>query len=565
MANIQWRVDQLKEDLASLKPPAPPASLSKYANDPCGYTADVLKIQLTEQQKAIANAILEPPRKVKVPSGHNVGKSFIAAVLVNWWFDSFDPGIVITTAPSEKALIDTLWSEIRMQRQKAGLSMPFIGPRAPEMRTSESHWAKGYVAAKSESFQGKHRGRQLIVFDEDEGCDPAYWTAAKSMFKPELGHAWLCIGNPTTNDSQSALEELAIDAAGNPAWRIIRLSALDHPNIHAQLHGQPPAVPNAVTLDQARQWISDWCEPIGASDKADGDFEFPVGSNLWYRPGPIGEARILGRRPTQGTYGVWSPALFDRAISTPLEVPKDELPQIGADVARFGDDYTCLHVRCGPVSLAHLSANGLSITETAGRIKLLASQFYGHARQVPIYVDDDGVGGGVVDILRDGGFNVVPVSAGSKARKPDDYPNRRSELWFRVADRARTGQLDLTRLSRDTIYRLRQQSLAPVWKLDAQCRRVVEPKADTKKKIGRSPDDMDAVNLAYCQEGKCEPPVPVSPVIERRRSPHGDLPGGRESKLYGAFNMSRCDSAAQRRGLFGHSRGSMIADGAENV
>jgi hypothetical protein len=39
--------------------------------------------------------------------------------------------------------------------------------------------------------------------------------------------------------------------------------------------------------------------------------------------------------------------------------------------------------------------------------------------------------------------------------------------------------------------------MAPTWKIDAAGRRVVEPKDETRKKIGRSPDDADAMNLAY--------------------------------------------------------------------
>jgi hypothetical protein len=34
---------------------------------------------------------------------------------------------------------DTVWSEVRMQRMRAGLRDYFIGPVAPEMRTSPEH------------------------------------------------------------------------------------------------------------------------------------------------------------------------------------------------------------------------------------------------------------------------------------------------------------------------------------------------------------------------------------------------------------------------------------------
>jgi hypothetical protein len=52
--------------------------------------------------------------------------------------------------------------------------------------------------------------------------------------------------------------------------------------------------------------------------------------------------------------------------------------------------------------------------------------------------------------------------------------------------------------------------LAPAWDVDTAGRRAVEPKDVTKEKIGRSPDDADAVNLAYLETGDVSrgPPVP---------------------------------------------------------
>ena len=48
--------------------------------------------------------------------------------------------------------------------------------------------------------------------------------------------------------------------------------------------------------------------------------------------------------------------------------------------------------------------------------------------------------------------------------------------------------------------------MAPAWDLDAQGRRKLEPKDKTKEKIGRSPDDADAMNLAYYEGGGWAPP-----------------------------------------------------------
>jgi hypothetical protein len=483
-------------------------------------------------QEDIARAVLKPPYKVKVPSAHNTGKTFLAAVLVNWWYDSFDPGIVITTAPTERDVVDLLWAEVRAQRERAGLPCHFIGPRAPEMRTSEWHWAKGFTARKGQSFQGRHHGRMLFVFDEDEGVDAIYWTATKSMFRPEEGHAWLAIGNPTTSNSPGALEEQSLDRFGNPAWWVRQLSALDHPNLEDQRNGQPPRIPNAVTLAQVDQWVSDWCEPVPAGEQLATDIQWPAGSGNWHRPGPIAEARILGRRPSQGINGVWSDALWAAAEALDLPTPIDRLPEIGCDVARYGDDWTALHVRWGPVSVHHESHNGWATDRTAGRLKELCREWAGRCsaardpkahpvapERIAVKVDDDGVGGGVVD--QRGNFHFLPVSAAAAATRPDDFPNRRSELWFVVAERARHGRLSLARLPRDLRQRLRIQALAPEYVVDGAGRRVVEPKHDTKQKLGRSPDEMDALNLAYF-----EMPATV-PVIVPRPGPTGAAPARR--------------------------------------
>jgi hypothetical protein len=498
-----------------------------------GYARNILGVELTPAQQEIALAVHQHPYKVKVDSGHNTGKTFIAAVLVNYWYDVFDPGVVITTAPTKRDVEDLLWTEIRLLRRRAKvpLSDDFVGPRSAEMRSGEEHYAKGYTAQKGESFQGRHRPRMFFVFDEDEGVDPVYWTTAKTMFKGELGNAWLAIGNPTTTTSQGYLESVAADRAGNPSWRLIRMSALDHPNIALQLEGKPPRIPDAVTLSQIESWIAEWCEPIPAEERQATDFEWPPKSGNWYRPGPIGQSRILGLRPDQGTYGVWSEALWQMAMSGPTSWRPGDIPEIGCDVARYGNDWTEIHVRWGPVSVLHEAYNGWSTVRTAKRLIELVNEWAARAsrmlqhgarpvdpKAVPIKVDDDGVGGAVLDILWNEHYSGVAVNAASLPARPDDYPNKRSELWFSTREKARQGVLNLSRLPREVLDKLKVQAMAPVWKLDAEGRRVVEPKPETKKKIGRSPDGMHALNMAF-YEGSTGFPVPVINVERRPLTP----------------------------------------------
>lgn len=462
--------------------------LSKYYDNPVGYAEEVLKVSWWSKQQEIAQALLQPPYRVLVKASHNVGKTFLGGGLVNWWYDVYDPSLVLTTAPNETQVRDLLWKEVRIQRGARG---GFRGPQMPRLESSKNHWAHGFTAKDSDGFQGRHEKHMLFIFDEAVGVDSQFWEAAESMFGGE-GHAWLAIFNPTDTSSQAYMEELS----GN--WHVITMSMLEHPNIVAESQGLPPLYPAAIRYNRADELLRKWCTPISASEAKATDIEWPFGSGEWRRPGPIAESRLLGRWPSQATYNVWSDAAW--MASEVIELAEGDNPvQIGCDVARFGDDFTCLHVRRGPVSLHHESHNGWSTTQTAGRCKQLAREWGQYAGMTPqavvVNIDDDGVGGGVTDQAED--YNFQPLSSASSALDMEGYPNRRSELWFATAERAVESNLSFSGLPAETRREMRRQAMAPTWKLDSKGRRVVEPKEETKKRLKRSPDDMDAVNLAY--------------------------------------------------------------------
>ena len=464
------------------------ANPARYPDDPLGYAAAVLGVRWWAKQQEIAQALLTPPYRVLVKACHSVGKTFLAGGLVNWWFDSFDPGIALTTAPTDRQVHDLLWKEVRVQRHGRG---GFPGPRMARLESAPDHFAHGFTARDGDAFQGHHAEHLLIVFDEAVGVAPVFWETAESMFAGQ-GHAWLAIFNPTDTSSQAYAEELS------GGWHTISLSALEHPNIAAELAGLPPPFPAAIRLARLDDRLRALCQPVSGTPLAT-DVEWPPGSGTWLRPGPIAEARYLGRWPSQATDNVWSDGAWQQAEQAGLPEPDDEPPEIGCDVARFGDDFTAIHVRRGAVSLHHESANGWGTDQTAGRLKQLADAYGKRAgiegKRVLVKVDDDGVGGGVTDQAN--GYAFVGLSGASKALDPEGYPNRRSELWFATAERALEGRLDLSRLPADTRRELRRQAMAPRWRLDSQGRRVVEPKDDTKRRIKRSPDDLDAMNLAY--------------------------------------------------------------------
>jgi hypothetical protein len=512
---------------------------ARYRGRPLAYFYEVLKYRsIWDRIEQFISGIHDAPHMHILKSGHKVGKTRLLGGLVNYWFDCFDPGIVMTVGASEEAMEDTLWSEVRLQRREAGLPDAFLGPASSELWSSPNHWAKLFSVKKSEALQGKHRGPTLVIFDEATAIERIIFTVMKGIFKPEPGHCWICCYNPTDPSTPIYAEEQS------EAWQTTTLSSLDHPNIVAQrrarllrqgeLYSDRCPIPNAVSISQVDSWVKEWTQQIewAEPDKrlvTDFEWQWPDGRRTLHRPMLDWEARCTGNWPSQESSSIWSDHLFTTVSQARAAVPIAEVPEIGCDVAGRGEkgDFTSVHSRWGCLSLGHVEKRGIRTTEIVGllietarglaemvnrmRVAEDAKRPVVDARHIPIKVDDDNLGGAVVDQLYEQGYNAVPVRAGMQAMDPTRYPNKRSELWFTTANRAQHGGVAFCtlgsdgkpycRLDRESLKRLKLQAVAPRWKLDSIGRRVVEPKDVTKERLGRSPDDMDAMNLAYYECG----------------------------------------------------------------
>jgi len=460
---------------------------SQFPDDPAAYARHVLRVSLTPDQRACCRDLI-CHKKLLVKASHDVGKTFLGAVLVNWFYDSFQPGITLTTAPTDRQVRDLLWKEVRILR---GARKGFRGAKMPRLEDAPDHWACGFTARDADSFQGHHSRNILKIFDEATGVDQQFWEAGNSMRGSERDY-WFCIFNPTSVASQPYIEE----RRSGSGWKTRRISALSHPNV---VIPEAPPIPGAVTIEKVRRWIQEWgCELIDQPD-LEIDFEFPKDSGQWYRPGPVAESRLLGRYPRSATDTVWSDALVER-IRLPQELNDSWRVYIGCDVAHYGDDFTAIHVRQGSCSLHHESHNGWGEPRTAQRLKELCRQF-GEGNDVEVRIDvTGGFGQSVVDLAD--GYNFLGLNSSNTS--PDErFRNVRSLLWFGAMECAREGLVDISRLAEGTQDSLTQQLLAPVYQVRPITGHTeVEPKQDTKKRFGRSPDDADAFNLAYLTTGQ---------------------------------------------------------------
>ena len=182
----------------------------------------------------------------------------------------------------------------------------------------------------------------------------------------------------------------------------------------------------------------------------------------------------------------------------------DGAEEVGADIARFGDDRIVFYKRKGLKITKEEIYIKQSITKTANDLMAFAG-----SKDVKIKIDDTGLGGGVTDILKDRGYSVLPVNFGSSAsdKFKDKYSDIISQLWFEFA----IEYLPLVQLPNDN--ELKDELANRLFVYDKEGRRRVESKKDYKKRHGKSPDRADALLLVFFS-----PPMRVAAVAFGKES-----------------------------------------------
>lgn len=497
--------DQDKRDLIARYPPPTPTEqdYTRYQTDPTGYATDVLGVTLTPDQAAILTGLVGD-RYTLVMASHAVGKTFVAAVAACWWYDCWDSHIVYVTAPTWPQALGLTFKEIKRLRRAHTLPGRVLDSGSiKDPANPEAHFIRALNAETGEGFQGEHSAPILLILEEGPGVPHYIWEAGRGlMTHPDC--KTFVIGNPTDEATDFG------SAASNPTYATRSISALDHPNIAAELvAAQPPPYPAAVRLIWVYEMLRDECEIVDTLTedcfswvalpeiaKALDGTPADTTQRAVYKPNADFQGRVLGMFPTQASSQVIPRAWL--ALPDPPLVPTGPV-EIGCDVARFGDDRSTIFVRRGGCALAGRELRQYDGLAVATACKDLADEWGGDAAQhVPIKIDvTGGLGAGPYDFLKSWGYHAVAVNSSEAATDPAKYVNRRSELWFVTREWARDRTLDLSRLPADLRERLMKELSAPTWKPDEKSRKVVEPKATLKKRIGVSPDLADGFNLSY--------------------------------------------------------------------
>ena len=430
--------------------------------EPTQWARTVLRTRLWQKQKDVLRAVYAH-RRVAVKSGNGLGKGYCAAVAALWFLTSHKPAIVLTTAPTFRQVRHLVWREIRRLHHRAP---KLLGGKLFDTRweLAEDRYAIGLSADGVDQFQGFHSPNMLIIVDEAEGVSDEIFEAIEAVMTSASVHL-LLLGNPTTVTGafrRAFYEERSL-------YHTITMSALESPNV---LTGKPiyPGLTSSEWVEERRL--------------------------IWGEENPIYRSRILGEFPEQAEDTLIKLSNIEAAARAPRNPPDGDSEGsnetvMAADVARFGSDRSVILLRRGNRVEEIRTFKNLNTMQFAARIAA-AIKRHNPAR---VYIDEIGIGAGVVDRLKEQDFPVRGVNVALKAKQSRHFANARAEGYWRLRELFESGAITIPN-DNELIGEL----AALRYDYDNLGRLLLESKKDMRKRGMPSPDKADALMLAFIEQ-----------------------------------------------------------------
>lgn len=413
-----------------------------WKNDPVGFVTEVLGLSPWKKQAEILESTRDHDRTT-VRSCHGAGKTFTAACAAIWFLQTRPGSVVITTAPSGRQVRDLLWRQIRTGFDKA--RTPLIGRCMQTTLECGTDWyATGFSTDEPVNFQGPHSPHG-VLFIGDEASGLAEWVFDTARgFMTQQDARMLLIGNP--NFASGTFFE----SHGSDQWNPIHISAFDVPG------------------DILRP---DWKDEMLAEFGADS---------------PIYQIRVLGNFPFQSENSLFDMTWIEAAMARKLEEGTPTV--IGVDVARFGTDDSNLYIRKGMKIIDQATWHGKDLMKSAGIVADKCKRWWPDK----VYVDEIGVGSGVLDRLKEQGWPAVGVNSNGRPRRRDDFFNLRAELYAHLASLFRDGAIQIPP---DRV--LMKQLIGLTYEHTSKGQRKIIGKEDLRRAGKPSPDRADALMLCF--------------------------------------------------------------------
>ena len=405
--------------------------------------------------------------QLAVASGHGIGKSALVSWLIHWALSTTPDTKCVVTANTESQLRTKTWPEVakwfRLSINGYWFNVTATSifsvdkPHEKTWRADAIPWSDG----NTEAFAGLHnQGRRiLLVFDEASSIsDKIFEVAEGALTDAGTEIIWACFGNPTRNTGRFR------EAFGR----------LRHRWTTRQIDSRTV---EGTAKDQLDKWIQDYGE--------DSDFA---------------RVRVKGQFPRGGSMQFIDGETVAKAVAAVASYTEMDPLVMAVDVARFGDDQSVVRLRRGrdARSIKAIKYRGVDTMTLAGAVAGLIDQHKPNS----VFVDETGVGGGVVDRLRQLGHRVIGINNGSVSDCPVEgelVANKGAEMWARMRQWLKTGG------AIDDDPELTSELESREYGFNAHNQVILEKKSDMKKRGLSSPDNADALALTFA--------YPVAPSL----------------------------------------------------
>lgn len=392
-------------------------------------------------------------------SGHGIGKSALVAWLIDWAMSTMVDTRGVVTANTEAQLKGKTWPELAkwhalsMTRELFKFTATAFFSADP---AHEKNWRIDLVPwseNNTEAFAGLHNeGRRLLlVFDEASAIPNKIWEVAEGALTDENTEIiWVTFGNPTRN--QGRFHDC--------------FNSLKHRWNHGSIDSRTVPGTNKAQIEK---WRQDYGE--------DSDF-FRV--------------RVKGQAPRASFNQYIGQDLVQGARTRTMDYSRPTVALLGVDVARFGTNESVICTRLGRDARSFPPKRylGYSITQLAGEVAEHINYLRGLNLRVVTFIDGGGVGGGVVDILRDLGYEVNEVLFGAQADNPRRYFNKRAEMYGRMREWLRVGHIP------EDSDQFEREACAVLYTMPRDVIQL-ERKEVLYDREGFSPDEADALATTF--------------------------------------------------------------------
>lgn len=476
------------------------AQIKKWRDSPLAMVRELFGVEPDAWQADVLEAF-PTTQRIALMASKGPGKTCCLAWLAwNFLLTRPRPKLAAVSISGDN-LRDNFWTEMAKWQNKSPLLTQlfvwtkqriFAKENPSEWWLSARMWPKdGDATQQADTLAGLHADYIMFILDESGGIPDAVMASAEAALSSCVEGHIVQAGNPT-HLSGPLYRAVTTE---KDIWRIF------------PVNGDPdnPKRSPRVSLTWAREQIAKYGR-----------------DNAWVK------VNVFGEFPPSSLNALIGPDEVTAAMKRYYrEFEIGRVPRImGVDIARFGDDSSCIAKRRGIQMYPFLTYRGLDSSQGAAITNREWNEFGADG----VFLDaTGGYGSGWEDQLRIIGRAPIGIQFAGIAHNKLKYFNKRAEMAFDFVEWIKKGGAlpesnGLLQALTQTTYTFQGDRL------------LLEPKDQVKAKLGSSPDEFDAAILTFAEPVTMQAQINYKPRHSYEWEPFRDLIDKKPDMAYDPFN-----------------------------